>query len=167
MVTRRTLMLCTLVLFGHGAFQLQAQVERQDASPAITMAVEAILDSLSISRDSGESFYIDLSGLRGNLDREPIAERLGMVQATRSDVFHCPPMEGRRPDRNCLIEGADYLVTIHDFSMANEASGIKLEIQGEHEGEGYRSVWSGGWSIALERSGGEWLITEIKPLWER
>lgn len=170
MNTRYILLFCTSVLLGLSTTQLRAQPAQENLPSIIRSAVDTAFRSLSITVDSNEIVHVDLSALPADIDRASIAERLSMDEVSRADVFRCPPIEGRRPDRNCFIEGADYLVTIHNLAISASTARVELELQGEGEGEDYRgqyrSVWSGGWLILLDRMERGWVITEVRPLWE-
>lgn len=167
---RQIVLLCSLVFLGVSTLQLRAQPVHEEVSSVIRSAVDTVFSSLSITVGSGEIVHVDLSALRANVDRASVAERLSLDQARRADVFRCPHIEGTRPDRNCFIEGADYLITIHSLSMSDDTASVEIELQGEGEGDDYRghyrSVWSGGWLILLDRAEGGWFITEVKHLWE-
>ena len=156
-----------LVFATAGATQLHPQApEPEGVASVVRSAVDTVYASLSLAVRADQITLIDLSALPADINRRSVAERLSMAQARRADVFRCPPIEGRRHDRNCFIEGADYLITVHRFSISNQVATIDVEIQGEHETDDYRSVWSGGWRVAVERSGSGWSVTDLKELWE-
>lgn len=165
MNVRNTTLLCTVLLVGLTATPLAAQT-RGGADAVVELAVEAVFDSLSLSMQPGDTAHIDLSAIPPGVDRGLLAGRLSMGLARQANVVRCPPIEGRPLDKNCFIEGADYLVTIHRVTISGRTASVEAEVQGEHEGDDYRVLWSGGWEVVFVWGGVGWLVTEFRRLWQ-
>lgn len=156
---------CVILLGGYVAGSLTAQA-RSDLDEVLRLAVRTVFDSIALTSQPNGGVHIDLSALPANVDRNAIAGRLDMTPVRRADVVRCPPMEGRTRVDNCFIDGAEYLIVIHELTVSAASAVVEVEIRWEGEGADYRVVPSAGYLVLLGSNGEEWSVTDVKHLWE-